>query len=315
LYGIFNNYEWKKHQADAKMEGGYKFGEEDSRMTSAQFFQLFLYVDNWNITLNLVFLAIAILYMLLTGPLTRFIPGATPVKGWYKLYFLIGLMIFYFAVGSPLDLLAHELFSMHMLQMTLLFIVMPPFLLLGTPEWFFRPLLKIKVFKSLLIFFTRPLFILFLFNGLMSIYHVPVVFDMLMVKPIYHNLAHLILLITAICMWWPVICPVRELDRVKPLHKLAFIVANGVLLTPACALIMFSDLPLYAMYSKMSELAPIMSPLIDQQTGGVIMKITQEAVYITAISLIFVRWFRVQRAQDEKELLEWKQQQLATDKS
>jgi len=44
------------------------------------------------------------------------------------------------------------------------------------------------------------------------------------------------------------------------------------------------------------------------------MKITQEIVYITAIALVFSRWFRVQREQDEKELLEWKKNQLATDK-
>ena len=264
--------------------------------------------------LNLVFIVIAFLYIMITGPFVRFIPQATPMKGSHRLYFLFGLMIFYFAIGSPLDLLAHSLFSAHMAQMTLLYIVMPPFLLLGIPGWFIRPLLKIKVFHALLTFFTRPLIILFLFNGLLSIYHVPAVFDKIMEDHIYHNVAHSILLITALCMWWPVICPVEELDQVKPLHKLAYIFANGILLTPACALIMFSDEPIYAMYSKMSDLAPIMSPLMDQQTGGVIMKITQEAVYITAIALVFVRWFRVQRAQDEKELLEWKNEQLATDK-
>lgn len=282
--------------------------------TSSQFLQFFAYASNWNIPLNLIFVLIAFLYIMLTGPFVRFIPKATPVKGSHRLYFIIGLMIFYFAIGSPIELLAHDLFSVHMAQMTLLFIVMPPFLLLGTPGWFIRPLLKIKVFQSMLTFFTKPLIILFLFNGLMSVYHVPAVFDMIMMNPLYHNISHVILLVTALCMWWPVICPVEELDRVQPLHKLAYIFANGVLLTPACALIMFSDQPMYAMYSKMSDIAPIMSPLLDQQTGGVIMKITQEAVYITAIALVFVRWFREQRAQDEKELLEWKEQRLATDK-
>jgi putative membrane protein len=283
-------------------------------MTGDQFFQLFTYASNWNIPLNLVFLSIAFIYIMVTGPFLPFIPQATRVKGSHKLYFLFGLMIFYFAIGSPLDLLAHDLFSAHMAQMTLLFIVMPPFLLLGIPGWFIRPLLKFSIFKAPLTFFTRPLVILFLFNGLLSVYHVPVVFDMIMKNHIYHNVSHTILLLTALCMWWPVICPVEELDQVKPLHKLGYIFANGILLTPACALIMFSHEPMYAMYNKMSELAPIMSPLIDQQTGGVIMKITQEAVYITAIALVFVRWFREQRAQDEKELLEWKNQQLATEK-
>lgn len=282
-------------------------------MSGSQFFQMFLYAGNWDIVLNLVFIAIALVYILITGPLVKFIPGATPVTGLRRFSFIMGLMFFYFAEGSPLKLLSHELFSIHMLQMSILYIVMPPLLLLGIPGWFVRPLLKIKVILSLLNFFTKPLIILFLFNGLLSVYHVPVVFDMIMENHLYHNIAHTILLITALCMWWSVVCPVEEMDTVKPLHKLGYIFANGVLLTPACALIMFAESTIYSMYSQVSPFS-MMAPLQDQQTGGVIMKITQEVVYITAIALVFSRWFRLQRAQDEKELLEWKKSQLVTDK-
>lgn len=282
-------------------------------MSGSQFFQMFMYASNWDIVLNLVFIAIALVYILITGPLVKFIPGATPVAGLHRFSFIAGLMFFYFAEGSPLKLLSHELFSMHMAQMTIMYIVMPPLLLLGIPGWFVRPLLKIKVIHSLLVFFTRPLIILFVFNGLLSVYHVPYVFDMIMESHLYHNIAHTILLITALCMWWPVICPVEEMDNMKPLHKLGYIFANGILLTPACALIMFAHDTIYPMYSQVSPFS-IMTPLQDQQTGGVIMKITQEIVYITAIALVFSRWFRIQRAQDEKELLEWKKSQLATDK-
>jgi putative membrane protein len=282
-------------------------------MNGSQFFQLFLYASNWDIVLNLVFIAIALVYILLTGPLVKYIPGATKVKGIHRLSFILGLLFFYFAEGSPISLLSHELFSMHMTQMTIMYIVMPPLLLLGIPGWFVRPLFKIKVFRGLLTFFTRPLIILFVFNGLLSIYHVPAVFNFIMESHLYHNISHTILLLAALCMWWPVICPVEELDKVKPLHKLGYIFANGVLLTPACALIMFADATIYPMYSQVSTFS-IMTPLQDQQTGGVIMKITQEVVYITAIALVFSRWFKIQREQDEKELLEWKKSQLATDK-
>ncbi|WP_051271688.1 cytochrome c oxidase assembly protein [Shimazuella kribbensis] len=282
-------------------------------MSSTQFLQLFTYASNWDIMLNLVFVAIALVYILLTGPMVKYIPGATPVSGLHRFSFIMGLMFFYFAEGSPLKLLSHELFSMHMTQMTIMYIVMPPLLLLGIPGWFVRPLLKIKVIQLLMNFFTKPLIILFIFNGLLSIYHVPAVFDMIMGSHLYHNIAHSILLITALLMWWPVICPVEEMDKMKPLHKLGYIFANGILLTPACALIMFGDATIYSMYSQVSPFS-FMTPLQDQQTGGVIMKITQEVVYITAIALVFSRWFREQRAQDEKELLEWKKSQLATDK-
>lgn len=274
-------------------------------MTTSEFFAIFTYGANWDIQLNLIFVLGAVIYLLCTGPLVSKIPNAEPVPVKQKMYFLFGWGLYYLSMGSPLRILASELFSMHMLQMSIQYLLMPPFLLLGLPAWSLRPLGRFKWLKKIGVFLTKPMMILFLFNGLISIYHFPFIFDSIMSSVFLHSLTHYILLATALCMWWPVVCPVPEADRVKPLHKLGFIFANGVLLTPACALIMFANEPLFDTYNKMSSLAPIMSPLHDQVLGGVTMKIAQEVIYITAIAIIFSRWFRQQRKQDKQEMQEW----------
>lgn len=281
-------------------------------MTTNDFFALFTYGANWNIPLNLFFLAGAIVYWICMGPLAPKLFHAKPVSAKQKSYFFIGWLIYYLALGSPLSLLAHQLFSMHMLQMSLLYFVMPPFLLLGLPSWVFRPLLKFRWVRKIGSFLTKPLIVLFLFNGSISVYHFPYVFDSIMESMFLHYLSHAILLLLALCVWWPVVCPVSELDRVKPLHKLAFIFANGVLLTPACALIIFADEPLFASYQQLSGLE-ILPALQDQALGGVIMKITQEIVYITAIGFVLSQWFRLQRQRDEQEMEEWKTGGVTTD--
>lgn len=266
--------------------------------------QLFFHAANWNLQLNLLFIGLAIVYLLITGPLRHKIPGTTPVSTSQKLYFMFAIFVSNFAVSSPLDLLAHELFSMHMLQMSLLFIVIPPFLWLGIPEWLIRPVIELNGIRQVFRFLTKPLIITFLFNGLISLYHVPIIFNAVMESHLLHFLAHLILLIAALCMWWSVVCPVPEWDSVKPLFKLAFIFANGFLLTPACALIMFADEVLFDHYRQMSQLAPILTPLNDQQLGGVIMKIVQELVYISAIGIVLSRWMKEQRKEDERDYQE-----------
>ncbi|MBA4494465.1 cytochrome c oxidase assembly protein [Paenactinomyces guangxiensis] len=281
-------------------------------MSVQEFFQLFLFAANWDFKLNLLFLLGAVLYLLFTGPWKRLFPGSEPVPGLTKVYFLLGWIIYYFAMGSPLNLLAHELFSMHMLQMSLLYFAMPPLLILGLPAYMLRPLLKVHWLRVIGKFFTRPLITLFFFNGLISFYHVPVIFDSIMGSYLLHIVSHALLLFAAACMWWPVVGPVPELDRVKPLHKLALIFGNGVLLTPACAIITFTDIVLFDTYAKMSTLVPVMSPIHDQQLGGVIMKIMQEIVYITAIGCVFLQWIRIQRARDEAEMLEWEKSQNPT---
>ncbi len=278
-------------------------------MTASEtFVQLFAYTSNWDFQLNIIFLLIAIAYLFLTGPLRRHFKNAKPVKDWKKVIFLTGLMLYYFSFGSPLDLLAHEMFSMHMLQMSFLYFAVPPLLLLGLPAYLFRLILRIKPVKMILIFFTRPIFTLFFFNGTMSFYHVPIVFDAIMSSETLHIVSHAILMFAALCMWWPIVAPVPELDQRKPLFKLALIFGNGVLLTPACAMITFTNELLFNTYAEMSQLVPLLSPIHDQQLGGVIMKIMQEIVYITAISTVLVRWIRSERAKDEKDLLELKYQ-------
>lgn len=278
-------------------------------MTATQtFVQLFVHAGNWDFQLNIIFLLLAIAYLLLTGPLHRRFKNAEPVKDWKKAVFLSGLILYYFSLGSPLNLLGHEMFSMHMLQMAFLYFVVPPLLLMGIPAYLLRLILRIKPVKMILSFFTRPIFTLFLFNGTMSFYHVPVVFDAIMASETLHIVSHAILMFTAICMWWPIVAPVPEIDNLKPLFKLALIFGNGVLLTPACAMITFTNELLFNTYAEMSQLVPLMSPIHDQQLGGVIMKIMQEIVYITAISVVLVRWIRSERAKDEQDLLELKYQ-------
>jgi putative membrane protein len=269
---------------------------------------VFFYASNWNLKLNLLFILGAVLYLLLTSPIYKRFRQEEAVTGWKKTCFLSGLILFNFAVSSPLELLAHELFSVHMLQMSIAYFMVPPLLLLGMPGYLVQPLFEAKVLGAVLRFFTRPLISLFFFNGLISFYHVPVVFDTIMKSHVLHFVVHSVLLFAAMCMWWPIIAPVPELDRVKPLYKLALIVANGMLLTPACALITFTDTVLFSTYSHGSNLFPTLTPLFDQQAGGVIMKVAQELVYGTALGIVFVRWFREQRARDEQELMEWKRQ-------
>lgn len=277
-------------------------------MTSKEFFEIFLFPANWDFELNLVFIGVSIAYLLLTGPYRRWFPNSEPVPGKTKMFFLFAMIVYYFALGSPIRVIAAELFSMHMMQMSLLYFVVPPLLWLGIPAYMIRPLLNIKVIRKLWNFFTKPLISLVVFNGSLSFYHLPLVFEAIMNNQVLHNVTHGFLLFAALTMWWPIISPVKEFDRLRPIPKIGLIFANGFLLTPACAIITFTDIVLFDTYSQMSQLAPIMSPLHDQQFGGVIMKIMQEIVYVTAIILVYTRWVRAERKKEQEELIKIRQE-------
>ena len=50
-------------------------------------------------------------------------------------------------------------------------------------------------------------------------------------------------------MWWPMLNPLPEYQTLSDIKKLGYMFANGILLTPACALIIFTTAPLFATYT------------------------------------------------------------------
>ena len=96
---------------------------------------------------------------------------------------------------------------------------------------------------------------------------------------------------------------------------------SAILVTPACALIIFAEVPLFDSYSSgeawlqamalcvpagtLSGLAGLgvsgpeiftdMSTVADQQLGGILMKTIQEFIYIFVIGKIFFTWANEER--------------------
>ncbi|EGK13548.1 CtaG like protein [Desmospora sp. 8437] len=264
--------------------------------------EMFLHPANYSISLNLAVLLVIGLYLVFTGPLRKRFPDSEPPSIRQLSYFLTAALIFYFSLGSPMEMIGHELFSIHMVQMSLLFIVMPPFLLMGLPGWMVAPVFRLKGVGNLAKVLVHPVFATFFFNGMIWLYHLPWVFDRLMEVPALHTGARALLLIGGVAMWFSVLCPVPEMDKMSELKKMGYLYANGMLLTPACIMIAFSDTPFFALFHEQSQMFPILTPLHDQQLGGVLMKIIQEIVYVGVIVYIFFfQWVRKEREKDRLE--------------
>jgi putative membrane protein len=217
-------------------------------------------------------------------------------------YMIVGLTLFYIGQGSPLNYYGHHFFfSIHMLQQTIIYLTVPIFAWLAIPESLLRFFVQLKWVRPIFYFLARPLIALFTFNMLISIYHFPIIMDGLMSHQWLHLIYHSILIITSFMMWFPVFGQYPELNRLTELHKIGYIFANGLLLTPACALIIFANTLLYDTYSSVHPPFRWLDPLDDQQLGGVIMKIVQEVVYGIALAMIFFKWYRKERDNDDAE--------------
>ncbi|KAB7707940.1 cytochrome c oxidase assembly factor CtaG [Bacillus aerolatus] len=276
----------------------------------------------WSPYFLLLLVLVTILYFQVTIKWRRKFEGEESLTKRQAALFVSSMVILYAVKGSPIDLLGHIMFTYHMVQMAILYLVVAPLFLKGIPWWVWKKVIDHPAVKPVFNFFTRPLIALILFNGMFSIYHLPIVFDYIKLSIFLHSLYTFVLFLFALCMWWPIFNEMPEGKKLSGLKKIAYIFADGALLTPACALIIFASTPVYATYSDSGAWLQAMElcvpsntlqglnlsgpelfsnmPLIeDQQLGGVIMKIIQEVVYITMLALVFFDWARKEQARKD----------------
>jgi putative membrane protein len=279
----------------------------------------------WSPYFLLILLAIVAAYFLITITFRSKFSSSEPLTKRQAGLFLLSMALVYAIKGSPLDIMAHLMFYVHMIQMAMLVLVIPPIFIFGIPVWIWRKLFSIKVIDGLFTFLTKPLIALIVFNGLFSFYHIPMIFDRVMQNNGLHAGYTLLLFVVAIFMWWPLMNPVPEHQKLSGLKKVGYVFADGILITPACALIIFAPASIYLTYSDPEVWAQVMSLCVgpgtfagldisgpqlfssmsllhDQQLGGVLMKVIQEIVYGFVLAHVFFEWYKKDQADSEKEL-------------
>ena len=274
----------------------------------------------WSPYFFIVILLVTVGFFLITIKYRNVFKESKPLTKSQCSLFVLAMILLYLIKGGPLDLMGHLMFYAHMVQMAFLLFIIPPLLILAIPEWIWNRIWSKSVLKSIFAFFTRPIIALILFNGLFSLYHIPLLFDVIKTNMWFHESYTSLLFLLALCMWWPLVNKIDEYKSMTGLKKVAYIFASGALILPSCALIIFNDNPMYLTYSDPEawgkslelcvpanmlanldlsgpEMFTSMSLLHDQQLGGVLMKLIQETVYGFLLGHVFLEWYR----QDQKE--------------
>ncbi len=161
--------------------------------------------------------------------------------------FALGAAAFTAGWASPLFALGHVWNTAHMIRMSLLYFVAPPLLIAGCPAWLLQSVLRRLSRHRPLRRAANPMVALWLFNALFILYHVPFVFDHVMIRPWAHHWFFAALTAVSLWMWYPLASPLPE-HQLAGKRRKAYISANGWILMPACALVLFSNQTLFEIY-------------------------------------------------------------------
>lgn len=230
-------------------------------------------------------------YLAGVGPFRKRYNLATSVNPLQIASFTLGVLVIFLSLLSPLHILSDQyLFSAHMLQHMFLTLVAPPLLILGTPGWLIRPLLRPNLMFKLTKFLTNPVIAFFAFIIIFSVWHIPGLYNLSVTNHGIHIFEHLIFIASAVLMWWPLTSTMPEIPRLSYPLGMLYLFLLSLAQIIVFAPITFSQSPLYEWYANAPRISAI-TPVMDQQIGAIIMKIGGSLYFLVLIIVLFFRWY------------------------
>ena len=240
-------------------------------------------------------------YLLGIGPLRERYRLADDVNPRQVATFTAGVMVIFFSLVSPLHELSDKyLFSAHMVQHVLLTLIAPPLLILGTPDWLIRPLLRPNWAFRLARLGTHPVIAFAFFNIVFSLWHIPALYNVSVTNHGVHIGEHLLFMGAAVLMWWPIAGMLPELPRLPYPAMMAYMFLLSIAQIIVFAPITFSREPLYEWYVNAPRLWDI-SPVLDQQLGAIFMKMGGGVLFLVLIITAFFRWYNREEERTKAE--------------
>lgn len=218
----------------------------------------------------------------------------------------LGVFATWLASDWPIhDVAEKSLYSVHMVQHLTFTLIATPLLVLGTPAWLLRWLLRPAWLMKAVRWTARFLPALILYNVVLVLSHWPAVVDLTLRNGLAHFLAHVVIFTSALVVWLPVLSPLPEIPRLPPVGRMVYLFLQSVVPTIPASFLTFGQTPLYKAYEGLPHLWGA-TTLGDQRIAGLLMKLGAGLLIWGVITVVFFRWAtEEERADRSPDPLEW----------
>jgi putative membrane protein len=232
---------------------------------------------------------------------------------WRTACFFLGLATLVLALASGIEILAGDLFSIHMLQHMLLTIVAAPLLMLGAPvrpllrglprvvrAGVVRPLAGSRAVRGVLHFLRHPLVAVVVYVGGIYLWHWPSLYDAAVENDALHALEHAHFLIGALLFWSVVIDPLPFRGTLPYAARIVYLLLAGAAQnTILGGILSFSTRVLYTHYVASAARLGV-DALTDQRVGGAIMWVPGDTIFLIAASGAFFIWLETEEREQRR---------------
>ena len=231
--------------------------------------------------------------------------GSSAAPVWRLGSYLFGLTCLVVALISPIDRLAEQSFTMHMVQHVLLLDLVPIGLIGGLTKIILRPATRrLIALERALGPLMHPAVAVVLYIAAMWVWHVPAAYDAALGSDLVHVLEHVVFLSVGLLYWWQLLSPIRSRFDNTVMGPLVYMLSTKLGVGILGIVLTFAPDPLYPYYEAR---APILGLTVegDQALGGEIMTLEQMIVMgVALVILLFRALEQSEREQQRREHLE-----------
>jgi putative membrane protein len=244
---------------------------------------------------------LAVVYWLCIGRYRDRFRESEAVSVGRQIAFYSAIALALVALATPLDSIGDtSLFTAHMLQHLILTLGVAPLLLIGTPGWLFGDVLRVTRLTGFVRWARHPLVAFFAFNAVFSLAHIPSFYELTLSNELLHAGEHLVFVATAMLMWMPILSPVPQIAApYPPLGQVLYLFLQTVPASLVGALLAATSGAYYPTYVQAPRITPL-SPLEDQQLGGLIMWVGSGLYFLVATGVVFFAWASREEAADRR---------------
>ena len=223
-----------------------------------------------------------------------------------KLTFAAGAAVLSLGTNWPLhDLGENYLYSAHMVQHLAFQLVAAPLLILGTPAWLLRALLRPRWLTGLVRTLAKPIVAIVIVNVFVGAAHTPGWVEASVANGGFHFVTHVLWMAVGMVMWWPVLSPLPELPHYSYPGRMAYLFSHSLVPTVPASFLTFASTPLYPSYATAPRLWEFMTPLQDLQIAGLLMKLGGGLLLWGVIAVLWFAWAR-EDASGGPDVLYWR---------
>jgi cytochrome c oxidase assembly factor CtaG len=219
---------------------------------------------------------------------------------WRLLSFLAGGVSLIAALASPIDTLADQIMTMHMIQHVILLDVAPILFLAGLSKKLLRPvtkrMLSVERHAGLLAY---PAFAVVFYAGTMWIWHIPGLYNAAVESEFVHGIEHLCMSAAGGLYWWFILSPIRSRHRLSGIGPVAYMGSTRIMLGLLGVVLTFAPSSFYGVYEQQPNFWG-MGPKEDQAVAGLIMATEQSIVMGVALVWLFIRMLGESERDDQR---------------